>query len=494
MKRLRFRSLLVAACLATAPVALAQPKSDESRQEARERFDRGLRLFNAGDNGGALAEFQKAYEIVHHPVVLYNIALVYVAMGQPVLAVEAFDQLAANPGALDADKAARAKSERAEAAARIGTLDLAQVPAGATIEVDNVEIGKTPLPKPLQVASGTRLLTITAPGYLPARLRVTVAGQSTAVVEPKLQAISGQPAQVEVKTKLLGAEVLVDGELVGVTPLPASLAIAPGTRNIEVRRAGYTSAKQTLTLGEGSRGTVNLEPELDASKLGSEGGQLALAISEPDAVVFVDDVPVGPYQKPISLPHGKHALRIERADFFPVSRVVDVPKGSSVTIQAELAPTPEKRAAYRGKTTSQRTWGWITTGTGAVILAGSGGFLFWNKGQDTQATSDFDDVVANAGPGKPCDPMGSGDHEVCQVEQDLALQKVDDVRARYKFGFIGLAVGAVTTGVGIALLATNDDPDRYEPKAESDVFGRLRVQPVGWLDRQSGGLGLVGAF
>ena len=75
-----------------------------------------------------------------------------------------------------------------------------------------------------------------------------------------------------------------------------------------------------------------------------------------------------------------------------------------------------------------------------------------------------------------------------------ALADLEDVRSREKFGWIGAGVGAAVAGLGVVLLVTNDDPNRYEPRPESDVFGRLRLTPTAWFDASGGGLGLTGTL
>ena len=77
VRRSRFAlaALLAALCPS---VAYAQPvpsgaSGDAARTEARDRFDRGLDLFNGGENPAALAEFKRAYELIPNPLVLYNI-------------------------------------------------------------------------------------------------------------------------------------------------------------------------------------------------------------------------------------------------------------------------------------------------------------------------------------------------------------------------------------------------------------------------------------
>src|SRR5882672_2252826 len=69
----------------------AKKPDDAKKAEASHRFDRGLELFDQGDNSGALAEFKRTYEILPNAVVLYNIGLVYAAMARPVDAVDALE-------------------------------------------------------------------------------------------------------------------------------------------------------------------------------------------------------------------------------------------------------------------------------------------------------------------------------------------------------------------------------------------------------------------
>src|ERR1019366_4662633 len=163
---------------------LAQPTAatEVTRQEARDRFDRGLKLFNDGDNSGALAEFKRAFELIPNPLVLYNIGLVYSAMGRPVEAVDALDKVLAAQGALTGDRLARAKQTRDDQAARIARVSVVtNVPAA--IELDNVEVGHTPQTAPLAVAGGVHVVGAVASGYVPMRKEVTVAGGATADVK-----------------------------------------------------------------------------------------------------------------------------------------------------------------------------------------------------------------------------------------------------------------------------------------------------------------------
>src|SRR6185503_13101426 len=146
------------------------------RREAAQRFDRGLKLFNEQDNAGALAEFRRANELSPQLLVVYNIGLVYAAMGRPVEAVGALEEALRSRDALKPALRSRAESVLAEQSARIGRVRVMTRPEGARIEVDGVAAGKRPLAEPLRVASGTHVVGAVLEEHAPARKEVTVAG------------------------------------------------------------------------------------------------------------------------------------------------------------------------------------------------------------------------------------------------------------------------------------------------------------------------------
>src|SRR3954469_16613708 len=119
---LTLSTTLLAGSVPLTAFAQAAPPTDAAKAEARDRFDRGLKLFNEGDNTGALAEFKRAYEVTGNQLVLFNLALVYAAMQRPVDAVDALDKLLKDPGSLSAERVAKAKQTRDEQAQRVAEL------------------------------------------------------------------------------------------------------------------------------------------------------------------------------------------------------------------------------------------------------------------------------------------------------------------------------------------------------------------------------------
>ena len=75
---MRLHRTALALCLALGPAtALAQqqqPPPPAAIAEARERYQRGIDLFEERNYDAAMAEFQRAYELTRNPAVLFNIS------------------------------------------------------------------------------------------------------------------------------------------------------------------------------------------------------------------------------------------------------------------------------------------------------------------------------------------------------------------------------------------------------------------------------------
>jgi hypothetical protein len=181
---------------------------------------------------------------------------------------------------------------------------------------------------------------------------------------------------------------------------------------------------------------------------------------------------------------------VERKGFFPYERDVAIPKGSSANLRIELQPTPDYRADYVSRTKAQRGWGWVATSGGVLVAGGSVGFLVWNSSEESTAKRRFDEETAKG----QCINRVDVSAAECEATLKVRLDKLTEVRGQTKFGFIGLGVGLASAALGTYLLVSNDDPARYEPKAESDVFGSLEAVPSAWVTADSIGLALSGRF
>jgi hypothetical protein len=438
---------------------------DSARAEAKERFSRGLHLFEGGDNGGALAEFKRAYELIPNRLVLYNIALVYASMGKPVEAADSLDKVLADPGPLKSEYLAHARETREEQDRRIGQLEV-RVNVPAVVEVDGVKAGDAPLVAPLRVAAGEHIIGALAPGYLPIRQTTSVPGAARASLSFELLPTEAKLAHVEILCPVPAADVFVDGILVGKTPLSATVAVAPGTRAIEVRRAGYSTARRELTISDGARGQVALDLDQNPQSSGPRG-RLRLQTSDTDVLLTIDGRAHGVYRQPVDLPAGSHFVKLEQAGFEAMERATEVPANGEAVVRLALRPTVETRAVSTSHARSVRHWAYGTLIGGAVVAGISTGLALW--GNNEYSSSQTRLVQAQAAnrrwSGTDCDPSKAlTDAKVAECNQAVsnAQNDVDTYRSLRTWGIVGAVAGAVAAAVGVTLWLTGPDPNRGE--------------------------------
>jgi hypothetical protein len=447
------------------------PADASAKDEARRRFDRGLSLYNAGDLNGALAEFRHVYRLTAHLIVLYNLALVHAGLGNAAQAVEALEKLQ-SPAAraeLGAERAERARKTYEEQLLRVGSLEIKSSADGAQIQIDGIDVAKTPAP-PLRVTAGTHVVSLSAPRHEPRHVGVTVAGRAVEVVEIQLTPVEEAFARLTPVSSVPDVEVRANGELVGRTPFESDLAFRPGTHELEFTRFGYVPVRRRLRLDPGSVGRMDVSMVPSDTGLAT-GGTLAFSLSETNAVVTVDGQVRLDHTVSLRLPLGRHTLRIQRAGFFDVERDVSIRPGYQ-ELDATLLPTPTYLAEYVAGAENRRFWSYIALGSGALVVGASVGFLIWNQGEKNEAEHAFDefaDEVASSN-------TGSCTTDACASELGLLVDELDARRDRDVFGWAGVGVGALAVGTGILLFVTGPDPGRYEPKQDSDLFGRLTLR------------------
>lgn len=474
---------------ARAPAQTA-PLSPEARREAAERFDRGLKLFNQGENAGALVEFKRTYELTGDPSTLFNIGLVYAELKRPVDAVDALDALLKSTAKLGPEQRRKAEQIRAEqwtfvAFVEIGT----NVPAA--IEIDGVETTHTPVTGTLRVPAGHHIVGAVAAGYPPSRKTIDIAGGETQRLSFTLIPGETALAHLALHCTLPEASVWVDGTDSGRTPLSQTLALNPGPHHVEVRRDGYHPAAADIKLDLGAIADLTLEPEIDAAAVAQTGGNLALAVSETDARVSIDGRPPDLLTGTIRLPVGPHHVSITRSGFEPADLDVTIARGATFNTTVNLQADAQTRDAYLAAIHTRRVWGWSVGGVGiAALTVGTVLFVTGRSSLDS-ANGNYNTVFNEFARGARghCDPEEYVPPD-CAVMLASANQRINDANTRLVISYIVGGVGAAAAITGAVLLLTNDDPDRYDRKTASS----RRPALMGWTTGSGGGLLLLGRF
>jgi hypothetical protein len=192
------------------------------------------------------------------------------ASGEPAARPQANDT---SPKALQAPKAPKApQAPRApqapEAPTLAGRLLVRSDPSGASVTVDGVSRGTTPLAL-RDLPLGTREVTVTRRGYLaerrtvaitkerPARtLDVRLSAAAAAPPRPSTPATLGRPAattgSLQIDSRPSGASVTINGNPRGTTPLTIN-DLAPGEYRILMSMTGYRNLATTVRVVAGER-------------------------------------------------------------------------------------------------------------------------------------------------------------------------------------------------------------------------------------------------
>ena len=213
-----------------------------------------------------------------------------------------------------------------------------------------------------------------------------------------LALIAQHTAGVRIVASVPGADVWINGARVGVTPLAEPVRVLPGVVAIQVRASGYRTESREVTASTGDVASIRVDLTLQS------GGGAAVS-SGPGA----DSTPVEP------------ADGVERP-------------GSA-----------------------QRTWGWITLVTGAVLVGGGVAGLVVHNGSAT----DFNNRGCYVPSGTTLVMGPRGSLATCNADYDSIMGTL---------GIVGLASGGVLAALSVVLLATA--PSRTaESHSQATRFG-----------------------
>jgi hypothetical protein len=180
---MKIRAYAFALLVALLPIASIQAPAqaqgaakDAVTEMARQRFQEGVRLFDAGKFEEARAAFVQAYALKKHPAVLLNLAQSEVKSNHPVDAARHFVLFIRENSSAQPNELRAAEKGLAEARQKTGRLVVTVNMPGADVLVDDEVIGRAPLTDPVDVSGGSRKVEARLAGY-PA---VTV--QATATV------------------------------------------------------------------------------------------------------------------------------------------------------------------------------------------------------------------------------------------------------------------------------------------------------------------------
>lgn len=211
-------------------------------------------------------------------------------------------------------------------------LTVTSKPAGAAVSVD----GATPVLTPWsgEVTAGKHKLEVSLPGYVSDTRAVDARPNRDQEVNFALEREKG-PAQVTVVTEPPGAEVSVDGNVAGSTPLDKPIELEPGDHQIMASRAGYKGVAQSVTVEQGQE----LSLRLTMAKADAQPAPptIGIATIPEGAKFYVDGKLAGTTPIKVKTSPGPHEIRVTLDGYVTRSSKLNVPEGRDFELRVAVS-------------------------------------------------------------------------------------------------------------------------------------------------------------
>jgi formylglycine-generating enzyme required for sulfatase activity len=190
-----------------------------------------------------------------------------------------------------------------------GRLSVDGSPAGALVQLDGAELGRLPLAD-AEVEAGSYTLRVSAPRHETLEQDLVVAGGGAQ--QPLSVQLIPAWAPVSIRSMPAGAQIEVDGEVLGQTP--ATLELGAGSRRLRLHHPGYRSWETALTVVADTPQTL---PEV---VLQPADATLRLLTDPAGATVRIGERFVGSTPLTLQLaPETAHTLQLSRDGYASVS-------------------------------------------------------------------------------------------------------------------------------------------------------------------------------
>ncbi|AUX41851.1 uncharacterized protein SOCE26_032760 [Sorangium cellulosum] len=251
-----------------APAAPAeQPLSASLTGMAKAEHGAGSALFKEGDYAGALARFERAYELSREPRVLWNVAACQKNLRRYAKMLATLRRIEAESGDALSPRDRKDIAELVQAAgAFVSRLEITASEPGATVFVDDEPVGTTPLAAPVPLDIGERRVRVSKPGFVDfVRRERVVGGGSVALVARLERAVHRGRLAITAGPDDL---IAVDGKVVGKGrwegPVPS------GTRALRVTGPGKTPHEAQVLVRDDERRRIDVTLERAPERGGAD--------------------------------------------------------------------------------------------------------------------------------------------------------------------------------------------------------------------------------
>lgn len=191
-------------------------------EEAKSHFQRAVELFHEADFRAALIEFQRAYDAAPNYKVLYNLGQTSLELQDYAGALKAFRGYLDGGGReIPAARRTQVEADLKRLESRVARVEIAVNVEGADVTIDDVSVGRSPLPQAVLVGAGRRKIAATKAGLSTATRVVDVAGGDKPKVS--LELVEQAPQVITVTTQPDGTTTQK------IAPLPPQVTVRTTT-------------------------------------------------------------------------------------------------------------------------------------------------------------------------------------------------------------------------------------------------------------------------
>ncbi|MBS2023444.1 MAG: PEGA domain-containing protein, partial [Deltaproteobacteria bacterium] len=201
-------------------------------------------------------------------------------------------------------------------------------PDGATVKIDGAEVGTTPWQG--EVKAGAHTVAVSLDGFVAEERQVTAHNNREADVDFVLQRPPG-PARLTIESDPMGADITVDGQVVGTTPLAQEVSLEAGEHQVEARRAGFVSVAQTVTVEQAQ--TASLRLAMAPAPKEPLPPTIAVSTEPSGARLYVDGKLAGETPYRLKSKPGPHELKLVLDGYVSRSAKVKLPEDSGFELR-----------------------------------------------------------------------------------------------------------------------------------------------------------------
>lgn len=307
-----------------------------AKADAKRHFDAGVRLEADQAWDAALVEFMTSRRIYKTRAATRNAAVCLRRLQRFDESLEMFELLLTEFPDMPPQERTRIEKELDFLRGTVGALTFRQGERGVSVQVDGRDRGTLPLPAPLTVSAGQRVVRLYKRGFAPWVERIEVAPRATVEVAFRLDPLigAGQLRVVEQQGAVL--DVLVDGVVVGQAPWEGP--VAPGRHTVHLSGEGELGTQPvSIAVRKGRLEKVTLAAERLAA-------WLSVAPTPLSAAVLIDGESVGSGVWSGRLRAGGHRVEVVKPGFSSARRDITLEDGSRQRLEVSLERIVEPEA------------------------------------------------------------------------------------------------------------------------------------------------------